>query len=66
MKCYYCKKRNHLPFTCKWCSNVFCIKCVMGEIHNCEYIMVMKDNLNETLKTKLYNERTNDEKVVQI
>lgn len=39
VKCYYCKRKSKLSsllFTCR-CCNKFCRKCLLPEIHNCDF-----------------------------
>jgi predicted nucleic acid binding AN1-type Zn finger protein len=55
MKCFNCKKRTHLEFTCQ-CKNVLCVSCLLPEVHKCPI----------DLKTKVVLEKVVAEKVSKI
>lgn len=34
-RCTHCNKRVLVTYDCSHCCNKFCLKCRLGEIHNC-------------------------------
>ena len=35
-RCFECKKKALINFKCK-CSNIYCIKCKIPELHQCKF-----------------------------
>ena len=65
MKCNFCKKKS-ITLDCKWCKNNYCSRCILLEIHNCEYITNCKLESIKNLENKLQKEKTIDIKINKI
>lgn len=65
-RCAFCRKRNHLNMSCKWCAHDACVRCIQTEVHNCTGIPQMKETQVETLKQKLLSEKVVGEKLHSI
>lgn len=65
-KCTYCKRKNHLMLSCKWCVHDFCTRCVSYEIHACPNIDDMRNFHLKTLEQRLIKEKVESLKVVKL
>lgn len=65
-KCDYCKRKNHLSMSCKWCLGSLCTTCLAVEIHECANIEQMKEHNLKKLEEDLNKNKTVSLKVIKI
>lgn len=65
-KCMYCLKKSSLKINCKFCDSVLCVSCIQPEVHRCEKLSVMKDDLSKKLEHKLLMEKCVRSKIESI
>ena len=67
-KCSCCLKKTTIAnsMNCKWCTNLYCIKCLPLELHNCNSQEDCKTAALNDLSNKLENGKTVDKKCIKI